>query len=377
LPLCLAVQELCITQANAQGTCSASPSSLSFPQTGGGPQTVVFTCQGNLQNSAGDAYSTPQGEGPFSFSDDDYPTESFHGLGNLNCSNEIDYYIYISSTDDNGDHYSYVTVNNAGMTGLGCQIPQPGDVPNGLAAPNPADPQGTTNEPISTGNGNYYYEHTDLTISGLVPLSFSRTYNSQDTYAGALGTNWTHSYNFTLGVNSTGAVAKWGDGHGEKYTLSGGVYVSAPGVTSTLSFSSVPTPEWTLTRKDGSQLVFEPSGKLRYLRDRNGNTTWLTYDANWNLTSVYGSISEATLTLSYDPSGRITQVVDNLNRTVSYSYDGNGNLISETDSVGNITKYAYDSSKRLTSIILPNGDVLVQNKYDSSSRVISQTNARG
>lgn len=372
LPVCLAVHELCVTQANAQGTCSANPSELNFPQSGGGPTPVVMTCHGNLQNSPGYSYSIPQGEGPRSFQNGGYPTDSFWGDGNLDCLTDIDYYSYISWTDDHGHYkFSYVTVNNAGITGLGCQIPQPGDVPNGLAAPNPTDPQGTTNEPISTGNGNYYYQHTDLTISGLVPLRFVRTYNSQDTYAGALGTNWTHSYNFTVGANSTGAVVKWGDGHGENYTLSGGVYVPAPGVTSTLTQNPT-SGVWTLTRKDGSQLTFEPFGKLQYIRDRNGNSTWLSYDPNWNLTAVYASIPDATLTLSYDSSGRIIQVVDNFSRTVSYSYDGNSNLISETDPAGNVTQYAYDSSNRLTSITLPNKSVLVQNTYDSANHVISQ-----
>lgn len=109
-------------------------------------------------------------------------------------------------------------------------------------------------------------------------LRFTRTYNSQDTYSGALGTNWTHSYNFTVGANSTGAVVKWGDGHGENYTLSGGVYVPAPGVTSALTQNPT-SGVWTLTRKDGTQFAFEPFGKLQYVRDRNGNSTWLSYDS--------------------------------------------------------------------------------------------------
>jgi RHS repeat-associated protein len=374
LPLCFVVFGLLPPQATAQGTCNFSPSTFNFSQSGGGPQTGTMTCTGNLQTVLSYLYTIPVGVYPVSsvgsVSSNNYDVDS---RGNTNCSTQTDYYFYVSWTDGITDVLSYVPVATAGVGGRGCQIS--GDVPNGLAPPSPSDPQATTNEPISTGTGNYYYQHTDLTVSGLVPLRFVRTYNSQDLYSGALGANWTHSYNITLGASSSGAVIKWGDGHGENYTLSNGVYFPTPGVTGTLaqdSYSGV----WTLTSKDGTSLSFNPWGKLEIVKDRNGNETVLVYDNNWNLIQI-DSNPNATLNLSYDPSGQMTQVSDGLGRTVSYSYDAKSNLISETDPNGSVTKYAYDSSHRLTSITLPNKSVLMRSTYDSSSRVISQTNARG
>ena len=71
-------------------------------------------------------------------------------------------------------------------------------------------------EPVSTGNGNYYYQHTDFAIPGRgMPLVFQRSYNALDNYAGSLGADWTHNYNIILIQTSSGAVIKWGDGHGE------------------------------------------------------------------------------------------------------------------------------------------------------------------
>jgi len=65
-----------------------------------------------------------------------------------------------------------------------------------LGPPSSSNPVGTTSEPISTSNGNYVYQHTDLTIPGRgTPLVFQRGYNTLDNYSGPLGTNWTHSYN--------------------------------------------------------------------------------------------------------------------------------------------------------------------------------------
>src|SRR5205807_1445284 len=83
-----------------------------------------------------------------------------------------------------------------------CSIP-----PSGNGPISTSNPQGTTSEPISTGNGNYYYQHTDFVIPGRgMPLVFQRSYNSLDNYAGPLGTNWTHSYNVFLTGASSGIV---------------------------------------------------------------------------------------------------------------------------------------------------------------------------
>jgi hypothetical protein len=109
-----------------------------------------------------------------------------------------------------------------------------------LGSPSSVNPQATAAEPISAGSGDYYYQRTDIGVAGRTPLSFQRTYNSQDNYSGAIGANWTHSYNITIGAGAVpnGAVVKYGDGHGENYTLRNGVYFPAPGVTSTLTQSA-------------------------------------------------------------------------------------------------------------------------------------------
>jgi len=77
-----------------------------------------------------------------------------------------------------------------------------------------------TSEPINTGNGDYFYQHADFVIPGRgVPLVFQRSYNTLDNYAGPLGTNWTHSYNILLERTASGVIIKWGDGHGETFTV--------------------------------------------------------------------------------------------------------------------------------------------------------------
>src|SRR5207245_9144605 len=122
-------------------------------------------------------------------------------------------------------------------------------------------------EPVSTGNGNYFYQRTDLVIPGRgLPLIFQRSYNTLDNYLGPFGVNWTHSYNIVLNQQVTGTIViKWGDGHGETFTLSGGAYVPQAGVFNTLTKN--PDGTFVLTRKDQTQFSFSAGGVLTSIRD--------------------------------------------------------------------------------------------------------------
>lgn len=235
--------------------------------------------------------------------------------------------------------------------------------------------QGTAGEPISTGNGNYYYQHTDFVIPGRgMPSVFQRSYNSLDNYSGPLGINWTHSYNIVLTPSATSAFIKWGDGHGESFALSGTKYMPQPGVFSTLVKNADAT--FTLTAKNQTKYAFSVAGKLTTIQDKNGNTILLIYDGSGNLIRVTDTVGRA-LNLSYDTTNRITQIIDSSSRSVSFQYDTNNNLIQATDPAGGITTFTYDSNHRVISITLPNSQVLLQNTYDGTGRVISQTGGRG
>jgi RHS repeat-associated protein len=230
-------------------------------------------------------------------------------------------------------------------------------------------------EPVSTGNGNYYYQHTDLAIPGRgLPLVFQRSYNALDNYAGPLGANWTHGLNIILSQTAAGvATIRWGDGHGETFTLTGGVYVPQPGVFSTLVGNSDGT--FVLTQKNQTRYFFSATGSLSGIVEKNGNTIQLTYSGA-NLTQITDTVGR-NLMLSYDGSNRIIQVTDPIGRTVLFSYSATNDLAQVTDTAGGVTQYAYDASHHVTSITLPNGQTLLQNTYGAAGRVISQTNGRG
>ena len=231
-------------------------------------------------------------------------------------------------------------------------------------------------EPVSTGNGNYYYQHTDFSIpSRGLPLAFQRTYNTLDSYTGPLGANWTHALNIALTLTANGvANVRWGDGHGEAYTLTGAIYVPQAGVFNTFTANGNGT--FTVKAKSQTKYNFSSSGKLTSVQDKNGNAVTLSYDSSGNLVQVTDAVGRS-LTLSYDSGGRITQVTDPISRKVIYVYDGNNNLASVTDAAGGITQYVYDGNHRVVQITLPNGTILLKNAYDGQGRVTSQTNGRG
>lgn len=244
-----------------------------------------------------------------------------------------------------------------------------------IGAIDPANPQATEAEPVSTGNGNYFYTHTDLAMPDRgLPLVFQRAYNTLDSYSGPLGAKWDYQYNIILAANSTSAVIKWGDGHSETYVFNGTSYTPPPGVFSILARNDDGT--FTLTKRNRTRYNFSPAGKLASIVDRNGNQVLLSYDAGGHLTTITGT-GGRTLTLTYDGNSRITSVTDSAGRSLSFSYDANDNLVQAVDPAGGVTTYAYDGSHHVTSITLPNGNVLLQNVYDSQGRVISQTNGRG
>ena len=247
--------------------------------------------------------------------------------------------------------------------------------PPGLGSPGPSNPVGTVSEPITTSNGNYFYQHTDFVIPGRgLPLVFQRSYNTLDNYSGPLGANWTHGYNILLTADSASAIVKWDDGHNEAFVFNGSAYVPQPGVFSTLAKNGDGT--FLLTRKDQAKFVFSTAGRLNTIQDKNGNTISLVYDGSGNLKQITNAVGRS-LTLTYDSNNRIVQVTDPISRTASFGYDDNNNLIKAIDPGGNITTCVYDSNHRVTTVSLPNAQTLLANTYDASGRTVSQTNGRG
>jgi hypothetical protein len=139
-------------------------------------------------------------------------------------------------------------------------------------------------EPVDTGTGIFTYEHTDLSLADVIPLTLTHTYRAQDTGSRAFGIGVSDNYDMTLYVDTGGSytyadliLADASDIHYVR-TSSGTSYLDA-----VFQNTSSPTPfqgstiiwtgdAWLLSMKDGTQLVFGAGSLLDSITDRNGNT---------------------------------------------------------------------------------------------------------
>ena len=126
--------------------------------------------------------------------------------------------------------------------------------------------------------------------------------------------------------------------------------------------------------KDGTQISFSSNGLQTSITDRNGNTTYFTYDAGERLTIITDPSGLAT-TFSYGggllnsirgPAGRVTQfehdAAGNMTRisdpdgtSRSFDYDSRHQLIAQTSKPGFQTTYAYDLAGRNVGVKRPDG----------------------
>jgi len=233
---------------------------------------------------------------------------------------------------------------------------------------------------VNIGSGSFCQQFKDLTLPGRgIPITLGRTYNSVGAGSqGRFGYGWSDTYSGHLTIDASGGVTIWdGSGGSTAFTNQGGTYTPASYNSASLTYAS---GTYTLAAKDGGKQLFNSSGKLIQLQDRNGYSTSLQYNANGQLTTVTDPAGR-TLGFSYWPSGVVQSVTDGV-RTVSYGYDGSLNLTSVTDVLGGVTNFTYDSSHRLLSIKSPicnqtSGCNGLTNNWDGNGRVSQQADQTG
>ena len=138
------------------------------------------------------------------------------------------------------------------------------------------------------------------------------------------------------------------------------------------------TLNYTLTRPDGTRVVFDSGGRLMAMQDARDRTVSYGY-ASGRVTTITDAAGQ-TVALSYDGQGRVNQAVGQGGEVVDYVYDANGDLVS-ADRVrqrDHITySYTYDGDHRITSVTLPNQVTDSTSAADLMGRVTTRGDARG
>jgi len=257
----------------------------------------------------------------------------------------------------------------------------------------PSDSQAA--DPVDCTTDSLIDSHTDMRVNDVVPITFTRTYISNDNNSRTFGIGATDNYEIFL----VGDFNPWtyinlilSDGEqlhyvntntGYPYDFANSYYVlpnPEPGrfFGSTITYGS--TGGWKLKLRDGTVYLFPDSFNINSpgqaalvgIRDRHGNKITIHRDANGNKTEIT-SPNDRWLKFTSDGNNRITQIQDNIGRTVSYIYDTGGRLHYFTDANSGVTTYTYDAANRMKTKTdqLNHQTLLLQ--YDVFGRVQQQT----
>jgi RHS repeat-associated protein len=238
--------------------------------------------------------------------------------------------------------------------------------------------------PVNTASGGLTEVATDLKLAGPgTPFAWTRTYNSQDTASGALGTGWTHPYGGSLTVvNTTTGELEYlaGTGQRTRFTkVSGGATGAATyaGKSFDGTLKRLSDNSYEMITRDQRSFRFDSAGLLTQIKPRFLPATTLAYTSG-KLTSITDSAGR-TITLTYNTGSPalIERVTLPDGRYVEYGYTS-GRLTSVRNPRGKTSTLAYDTNGRLLSIQDPVGRYQLQDiQYDAQGRVTSEKDGAG
>lgn len=242
-------------------------------------------------------------------------------------------------------------------------------------ASKPEIKSGIVNKCINMATGTYFYKQLDHYIPTVGrPLKFERFYNSgMNNYNHQMGFGWSHSYDYVItNIGDSIWNVHYGDGHESPFVAYGnGTATPVFGGIFENLFRNV-NKTWSLTFKNQEVFLFDSTGVLISITDRNNNQTILNYTSG-KLTTIVGP-GGRKLTFTYNLVNRIINITDSLTRTSTYSYTSN-NLTTYFYPKAGTMRYAYDASHKMTRMIDARNDTIVTNTYDISNRIITQTDA--
>jgi YD repeat-containing protein len=234
-------------------------------------------------------------------------------------------------------------------------------------------------KPVNLANGNVSKSETDFSLPGVMPIHFTRYYNSKDSLMKGFGQAWGHTFDtrvYSFGTNTyrvlnpDGSIFYYNDTDGDK------VYDPdlPKGVTSRL----IKNPNNTFKRefKDGTSEEFNTSGYLTAVVDRNGNRITLTRGTNNTLTKITDPAGRE-INVTNNVSNKITSITLPDGKVFSYSYPSPGYLGIVTYPGGSTRNYEYvyvsGRGWRLSGIKNEKGNYIEKHTYDSQGRAITSS----
>jgi len=208
-----------------------------------------------------------------------------------------------------------------------------------------------TKRPITIGTGNKYLSETDFVGTGIFPVNFGRSYNSQQNGMGAVGYDWRPSHGGYIGLpDSATALVYRPDGKVFQFTLTNGAWVSDADVNDRLRQTAT---GWTYTTADDTVETYSSSGLRVSYTNRAGLMQTYTYSTGSDGSMVLDANGNPTATPL--PAGHVLRLTDPAGRAISFGYDASGRIVKMTDPAGQAYLYRYDGSNNLISVTYPDG----------------------
>ncbi|MCB2180396.1 MAG: hypothetical protein KQH63_00035 [Desulfobulbaceae bacterium] len=233
-----------------------------------------------------------------------------------------------------------------------------------------------TFDPVHPGIGNYVYSRNLFSFPGVIlPFAFKVIYNSKDAASErTLGFGWSHSYDIVVTEENGIATVKWGNGRTESFLDTGsGTYQANGGNTPGAVFTHPDPDSSILALPRGISYLFDGSGRLVTIQDRNNNQVVLNHSSQ--LDKITDSAGREIF--FHYAGGRLIAVTSPYvsGNTASFIYDGLGDLIEIIDAGGKSRQFSYDNEHRVLAYTDALGHPAIRNQYDAEGRVEEQTNA--
>ncbi|EGQ75106.1 MULTISPECIES: RHS repeat-associated core domain-containing protein [Neisseria] len=205
---------------------------------------------------------------------------------------------------------------------------------------------GSSRKSIDFATGQETFTHTDFTLPGIMPISWSRTYCSGlITYEkGELGARWITPYTSRIGIRKNELLYHTTDGRAVSFPL---LEVGRAWHHPIEDFTLARIDKDLLTLNVGKDLleIYERDGnsfRLSAIKDRNGNALGFHYSGS-RLIAVNDSNGH-TIGISYNEQGKISRIEllgENPRLLAAYEYSAEGDLVHATDEAGDVREYTY------------------------------------
>ena len=266
-----------------------------------------------------------------------------------------------------------------------------GSGPRGPDNKSTSDPQNKqkAGDPVDMSAGTFTSTVTDLVVPGVMPIVFSRTFNSGMDYNGLVGWNWDCTFDEYLDFQSGKVYYNTGTGSKVKMTFTSTDYETDAVAYSPQYYvmTTNSSGQHVVTDRYGNQDTFDPiSNQIVLKKDRYGNQLTYTYDgtASWiggRLIKVEDAAHGHYVTLTYGTDYNyyyISSITDQSGRTVSYAQTSGGelrvggyvlNLTQVTTPstpdfpTGTTSTYNYDFDLRMISEVDGKGNTILTNTY--------------